>query len=224
MTQREMVDALSAISKSSVWNTDIEKCTNSCACSSRPNGSNVTKKKMPNRSKTVLVSNGKFLNVEIADKDGFVGSTKYIMPDIVDVKTIERQHKSQVIVYFGDSTSETATLEYGDTYNLEQGISICIAKKLISNLVGKGYGSSIYNKLIERAIKVYKRSCAETEKKRKEEEEQKARYQKMVQKKQAKRQKREAENRERQIEIQKEAYLRAMREYRDTPVIREVLD
>lgn len=74
-------------------------------------------------------------------------------------------------------------------------------------------GSSLYNKIINRGVKVYKRSVKMAEKKAAEESAKKEKYKKLVAKKQAKRMKREAAEREHQIEIQKEAYLRAMHEF-----------
>lgn len=233
MTKRDVQAALGAMRID--WNadTDVRSCSDGNSCSiysstsvsaTNTNPNAAPKKRMPNKAKTVLIGDGKHLNVDIADCNGFVGSTRYLMSDIVDVRTFEREHKSQVVVYFADNTRETATVEYGDTYNLEQGISICIAKKLIARQVGNEYGSSIYNKLVERGLKVYKKSLAIIEKRQREEEEKKTRYQKLVEKKQAKRKKREEADRERQIEIQKEAYLRAMREFHITPSNIEVLD
>jgi len=119
-----------------------------------------------------------------------------------------------IVVTFNDGTSEKAVLCDGDTFSLEQGISICLAKKLLSYQTG-GHGSREYNKIIKRGMKVYNDKLkAEAEKKRKEEEE-KARRERIAAKKYAKRLRRENAEKEKQIEIQKEAYLRAMRELKE---------
>lgn len=174
------------------------------------------KEKMPDKAKTLIHPDcsGRNICLKIADDKGYVVSDKLVMSDIVDVQVIERQYKSQVVVFFADRTSETATLDYCDQFNLEQGISICIAKKLLSGIIGKDYGSSTYNKLIDRAVKVFKKNETAREKKATEEEAKKRKYEKMVAKKKAKRQKREAEEREKQIEIQKEAILRALNQWK----------
>lgn len=173
------------------------------------------KEKMPDKAKTLihLDSYGKNLFLKIADKDGYVGRDRYVMSEITDVQVIERPYKSQVIVFFADGTSETATLDYYDQFNLEQGISTCIAKKLFSKIVGKDYGGSTYNKIIDRAVKVFRKNEKARAKKIAEEEAKKRKYEKMVAKKKAKCQKREAEAREKQIEIQKEAILRALHQW-----------
>lgn len=117
-----------------------------------------------------------------------------------------------IVVTFDDGTSEKAVLCDGDTFSLEQGISICLAKKLLSDKTG-GHGSREYNKIIKRGMKVYSNKLkAEAEAKRKEEEE-KSRRERIATKKDAKRKRREDAERERAIEIQKEAYLRAMQEF-----------
>ena len=131
-------------------------------------------------------------------KDGFFKSERQLIADIKDV-TIRNK---TVIVTFVDDTKTVAVLDKEDTFSLEQGISICITKKLLGE-----NGSSIYNKLIKRALKVKKQNekTAERDKKAKEKEKQRkelalARHKKKMNKK-----------REEQIEIQKEAYIRAMK-------------
>lgn len=173
------------------------------------------REKMPDKAKTLIHPDcsGKNIYLKITDDKGYVASDKLVMSDIVDVQVIERQYKSQVVVFFADRTSETATLDYCDQFNLEQGISICIAKKLFSGIIGKDYGSSTYNKVIDRAVKVFKKNETAREKKATEEEAKKLKYEKMIAKKKAKRLKREMEEREELIEIQKEAILRALHQW-----------
>lgn len=131
-------------------------------------------------------------------KDGFKTSTKELIPDIKDV-TIH--NNCVVIVEFTDGTSEKAVLHPEDHFSVEQGISICIAKKLVG-------GSSIYNKLIDRAVKVMINNDVERTKKQIEEEARKERKKKNDEKKA----RRKAAKREEYIETQKEAYVRALRE------------
>lgn len=131
-------------------------------------------------------------------KDGFKTSTKELIPDIKDVIV---HNSCVVIVEFTDGTSEKAVLHPCDEFSVEQGISICITKKLVG-------GSSIYNKLINRAIKVMINNDAEKTKREQEEEARKERKKRNDEKKA----RRKAAKREEYIETQKEAYVRALRE------------
>lgn len=131
-------------------------------------------------------------------KDGFITSEKELIPDIKNV-IVHNNHA--VIVEFVDGTTEKAVLHPEDQFSVERGISICITKKLVG-------GSSIYNKLIDRAVKVMINSDAERTKKQIEEEARKERKKKNDEKKA----RRKAAKREEYIETQKEAYIRALRE------------
>lgn len=140
------------------------------------------------------------------DNDGNCETISVLIPSITDVKSIDDK---VVIVNFADGTSEKAVLSDDDKFSLEQGISICIIKKILSDNTN-GHGSSAYNKLIDYAMKVYKnkekniKAIEESEKKTKEAE------RKRAEKLRKKRAKRKAKLREEQIEIQAEAYRRAM--------------
>ena len=129
-------------------------------------------------------------------QDGFFKSERKIMSDITDV----RVYDNTVVVMFADKTRTSAVLDSEDTFSLEQGISICITKKLLGE-----DGNSIYNKLITRALKVIKKKqkAAEDEKKKKEDEK------KARELKKARAQRRKAKKREDSISIQAEAIKRA---------------
>lgn len=134
-------------------------------------------------------------------KDGFFKNERYLIPDITDVKV----HHNTVLVTFKDGTKTVAVLDDEDKFNLEQGISICITKKLLGE-----NGSSIYNKLIKRALKVKKQNEqaeAKKEKDKVEAEKRKALALKRHQKKQAKK-------RESRISEMAEAYIRAMKHFK----------
>lgn len=172
--------------------------------------------KMPKNSKTVLYKRqyDKALGVKLADNHGNVGATAYVMPDIEDVVVIENDYfPRKVIVTFSDGTTEKATVDNYDIFAIDQGISVCVAKKLLSNIVGSEHGSSVYNKIIDRGLKVLRNKTKERETKKHHEAMLKEKREKLIEKKRQKRIKRENAEREKQIEIQKEAYLRAMREY-----------
>lgn len=169
---------------------------------------------VPNGAKTVLrVYNGNM----VADvcNDNKVTRSNVLMPDIVDVSIVEANGvKKVVFVKFADGTVQKSVLSDDDTFSLEQGISICVTKKLFDMRTGNG--SSLYNKIISRGLKVYSNTQNEKAKQLADAAEKKAKANKAVAKKRAKHLKREAAAREAQIEIQKEAYLRAMRENNST--------
>jgi hypothetical protein len=129
-------------------------------------------------------------------QDGFFKSERKIMSDITDV----RVYDNTVVVMFADRTRTSAVLDSEDTFSLEQGISICITKKLLGE-----DGNSIYNKLITRALKVIKNNnkAAEDAKKKKEDEK------KARELKKARAERRKAKKREESISVQAEAIKRA---------------
>ena len=111
--------------------------------------------------------------------------------EISDVKILSPNKVVQVI--FEDGTSEKAVCDKEDTFNLETGITVCIAKKLLG-------GTKKYNKTIRNALKTMERN----EKSKKEREDEEKRIE-------LKRQKMEEKRRERKIKAQEEAYYRAMK-------------
>lgn len=164
----------------------------------------------------VVFSNGRVMSQSF-DNNVIININFDVMPDIVDVQTIEADGEVKVVtVYFADGTNEKAILSDEDTYSLEQGISICITKKLLSDKTA-GYGSAVYNKIIKRAMKVMNENKKRAEKKHKADETLKAKLAKLAKKKADKKAKREVAAREEAIAIQAEAYLRAMRELNNTP-------
>ena len=138
-----------------------------------------------------------------------------IVPHIKDIHIIKDK---VVIVIFSDGSKEKAVLDDADTFSLEQGISICITKKMLSMQTG-GNGSSAYNKLIDHCLKVYKNNRKAEEKAKAEEQAAKEKEKKATDKARAKKIKKANKNREREIEIQKEAYLRAMREFNNNSAV-----
>ena len=134
-----------------------------------------------------------------------------IIPDIKDVRVNNHGKSPIVIVEFCDGTSEKAILSEEDTFNLEQGVSVCITKKLLSMVCPNG--SSLYNKIIKRAINIFENRLRNEENALMEKEKEEERRERKRKKNEERREKRELSEREKQIEIHKEAYLRAMREY-----------
>lgn len=106
-----------------------------------------------------------------------------------------------VEVSFIDGDKQKTVCQEPDVFSLEQAISICLAKHLLG-------GTSAYNKAVRDGIKVYEENQKEMWRIKAEEE----RIAKRRAKKAAYMKRRTEKRREEQIEIQKEAYVRAMRE------------
>lgn len=105
---------------------------------------------------------------------------------------------------FVDGEVVTVVARHGDEFNEEAGVMHCIMKRLFN---GTGY-----NGMIRSLIKdTHKREAAEFLKKQEEEEAKEAEI-KAKEEARKKEQKRLAREREEKIEIQKEAYIRAMKE------------
>jgi hypothetical protein len=110
-----------------------------------------------------------------------------------------------VEVTFVDGTKQKSVCQGPDTFSLETAISICISKKIMG-------GSGAYNNAIKRGMKVYGNKIKKFEEEKEEQE--------RIAKKRAKREvykarrvaRKEQEEKERAIEIQKEAYIRALEE------------
>ena len=120
--------------------------------------------------------------------------------EIIDYKVFN--DGKAVKVYFKDGTDEVAVCDANDTYDFERAIEVCIMKKRLG-------GSSAYNGAVRRAMKQIKA----IDKQRKEYEDEQIRLANKKQKDIERKIKRREKKRQEQIEIQKEAYLRAMREH-----------
>lgn len=133
---------------------------------------------------------------------------------ITDVQVIVPE--KVVKVFFGDGTSERAVCAEGDVFNLETAISICITKKIMG-------GTKAYNKAVKEGLKVYEGRLKREENDRVEQERitrKRAKRKAYKERREAKRLeeevKRKQKEREEQIEIQAEAYIRAMKCMNDT--------
>jgi hypothetical protein len=146
-------------------------------------------------TKTELVSKNGCIYIKHY-KDGFFQHERKLMADIVDV----RVYDNTVVVIFSDKTKTSAVLDSVDTFSVEQGISVCVTKKLLGD-----DGSSIYNKLITRALKVikHKEKAAEDAAKKKENDK------KARELKKSRAERRKAKRREESISVQAEAIKRA---------------
>ena len=162
--------------------------------------------------------------ITIAIPESSVNSNlNLLVPKIKDIEvkndpqTMESQYdkegrfqKPTVIVTFTDDTVEKAAASEDDSFSLEQGISICFTKKLLS-IMTRDNGSSAYNKMLHKAIKLYKNKEDAISKKNKDEQFAKERAEKQAAKRAKRKAKIEAKQREREISVQAEAYARALR-------------
>lgn len=121
-----------------------------------------------------------------------------------------KYQKPTVIVTFSDGTTEKATTSEDDTFSLEQGISICYTKKLLS-LLTTDDGSKVYNKMLHKAMKLYKSQQEEVLKKAEIDRLAKERSERLAIKRAKRKAKLEAKKREQEISIQAEAYARALK-------------
>lgn len=115
---------------------------------------------------------------------------------IVDYKII---NNTVVIVTFSDGTTEKAVCDENDTFDFEKAIEICVCKK-------KFGGTKEYNNAIKKALKQV--HSIDNKKKKESEEQERIAHRKA---KYAERQaKRKAKRRQEQINIQSEAFFKAM--------------
>lgn len=134
--------------------------------------------------------------------------TDAVIPEIEDVQSI---NDKVVIVKFADGTSEKAVLSENDTFSLEQGVSICITKKILNKVLKGASGTSAYNKLVDYGLKVYDKKQKEIKEAIAAKKAEKEAEQRKIDRIRKKRAKHKAKLREEQIEIQAEAYRRAMK-------------
>lgn len=130
-------------------------------------------------------------------KDGYFKSERFLISDIADIDV----YGQTVVVTFTDKTKTSAALDNEDIFSLEQGISICITKKLLGE-----NGSSIYNKLIKKALKFHKNKGEAMLKAEKEKEEAKRRNEAAA----IKRAKKKLKRRNEQVSIYKDAIIEAL--------------
>lgn len=153
---------------------------------------------MPEKIELPKLPKGQWIPLVFEPKFVKVVDVNIIVPD----KVVE--------VTFADGTKEKSVCKEPDTFSLESAISICISKKIMG-------GSSAYNNAVKHGMKVYKdKQKKEAVEKAEQERIEKKRAKRLAYKERraAKRadeeKQRRSREREEQIEIQTEAYLRAM--------------
>ena len=132
-----------------------------------------------------------------------------IMPVIENVSVYpDKDGKDKtVVIKFSDGTTERASTRHGDTFDLETGISLCVAKKLYTTLVNDEKSSG-FSKIVHKAVKMYNNGIKEEEARKQREAEVKL----AEQRKEAKRKKRAEKRRQRKVNLLKDAFVAAFNE------------
>ena len=132
-----------------------------------------------------------------------------IMPVIENVSVYpDKDGKDKtVVIKFADGTTERASTRHGDKFDLETGISLCVAKKLYTTLVNDGKSSG-FSKIVHKAVKIYNNGVKEEEARKKRAAEEKL----AEQRKEAKRKKRAEKRRQRKVDLLKDAFVAAFNE------------
>jgi len=138
-----------------------------------------------------------------------------IMSDIKSIKVYNDKHGNQksMTMAFNNGVSVTASVDDMDVFSMDQGITICLLKYML-NRASEGCETSIYNKLVKHANRVYENGVREEEAAKEEAKRLEAKHKKLA----AKKQRRKAKKREYEIELRKEAYIRAMNEMQNKPL------
>lgn len=147
---------------------------------------------------------------------------KGFIPVIVDI-TVTKDKKGNdrsVIVEFSDGQKIESAAQYGDKFDLRQGIERCIVYEMFSHTCGVSGsdGHKIFNKLVDRAMKFYKRKLADIEAYEKAVAEDKRIAANKLKKKQKRIDKIKAKRRAERIAEMTEAYVNAIRTIRDETV------
>lgn len=82
----------------------------------------------------------------------YVDEGGYATPIITAIRDIKVIKDKVVIVSFVDGSQEKAVCAEEDTFSIENGVTICLMKKLLSHECF-GSGTSVYNNLIRHAMK-----------------------------------------------------------------------
>lgn len=127
---------------------------------------------------------------------------KIELPAIKDVNVIVPGMVVEVV--FENGSKEKAVCRKPNVFSLEMAVSICISKKIMG-------GSGAYNNAVKHGLKVYNDKLKKEQTDKEEKERIKKKYAKKSEYKKRKAAEKESAEKERQIEIQKEAYIRAMK-------------
>jgi len=165
-------------------------------------------------AKCVMTTTNGMIGVKLCE-NGVVKNCTQLIPDIDDVRIIrdDQGKERAVIVRFADGSDEKAAACGSDPFSLEQGVGICIAKRVIGAKAGWNCGSAMYNKIVKRALNIKAENDQIVFSEQAELEAYQRKMKKLAEKKRKRKERLEAAKLEREIEIHKEAYLRAMKEF-----------
>lgn len=146
------------------------------------------------------------LNGLLGLEDDTAKQSKPVKVKSVEITNIEILNDRVVKVTFDDESFTKSVCQENDIFDLDVGITVCLMKKMLDD--GKGNGTRIYNDIIRDAHKLINDKENEKIKKQMEEEKRKKKAHKAAMKRQAKKMKAKEEA----IDIQKQAFIRAMQE------------
>lgn len=147
-----------------------------------------------------------------------VKSSVYEDNNNIEISSYEILARNKVIrIFFSDGTQEKVICDDKDEFDLRRGLFVALSKKMykekytlegIEHMATELSYQKKYVKMVDKAIKDHNRKLVEEENKKHEEAlQKKLAYERKV--------KRDKKKRERTINIQKEAYVRAMKEIGD---------
>lgn len=133
----------------------------------------------------------------------------YRAPEAAKIKDVDILVPNKVVqVTFTDGSTEKAVCQEPDVFSLEQAISICIAKKMMG-------GSGAFNNAVRHGIRVYNYKLNKEVADKAEQERIAKKKTKDAEKRALRRAKKEQQEKEKQIEIQAEAFVRAMQRMKE---------
>lgn len=150
-----------------------------------------------------VLNNVKKLNLLATQPfDPQINTTNVNMPIIVDLNMVVSG--KVVEVAFDDGTSTKAVCDDTDTFSLQEAINVCYLKKMLG-------GSGAYNKMIRSAVKIYENKLKAKEYEAAELARKERKRAKKAEKCRLRQERIDAQKREEAIQIQTEAYLRAIK-------------
>ena len=176
-----------------------------CLCTVDPTAAEIPGE-FPEESRTKFINNGYDIDIWFKKSED-----EFDLDFFPAIKEIDVDEGKSVVVTWCDDSVAKAEIRGDDQYSLEQGLSICVGKKMAEELYGDGYGS-LYNKLVNYALKAYKRQEKDRAKKAEEEAELKAIRERKLERKKSKKEAALKAQREETVSLMAEALKRAFGE------------
>lgn len=160
----------------------------------------------PTEAKTVITKHDDDLVVW-----GLFDECTVLPHEVPDIKRINVDDGKSVAIYWKDDTVTRAEICGDDVFSLEQGVSICVSKKIAEKYFGENAGSA-YNKLVEYAMKSLKKQIDKEAADKVRAEERKARIHKKVSKRKERKEALEKAKRDDFLALAIEAFKQALKE------------